>query len=84
MYFPPNSNRKYINFGNAKPKKNNGKGITSDPIFEKKGIDIFLGNVVLKEVTETRFLGVIFDLTLDWNVHIKSLTKKTQDFICNN
>ena len=83
MYFPPN--RKYINFGNTKPKRNNGKCITSDPIIEKKGIDIFLGNVALKEITETRFLGVIFDPTLDWNVHIiKFLTKKTQDIICNN
>ena len=68
--------RKYINFGNTKPKKDNGEGITSDPSIEKKGIDIFLGNVALKEVTETPFLGVMFDPTLDWNVHIKSLTKK--------
>ena len=33
MYFPPN--RKYINFSNAKPKKNKGKGSTSDPAIEK-------------------------------------------------
>ena len=37
------------------------------------GIKIFLA---LKEVTETRFLGIIFDPTLDWNAHIKSLLKK--------
>ena len=74
MYFPPN--RKYINFSNAKPKKNKGKGSTSDPAIEKMGIEIYLGSASLKEVTETRFLGVIFDPTLDWNAHIKSLLKK--------
>ena len=40
------------------------------------GIEIYLGSASLKEVTETRFLGVIFDPTLDWNAHIKSLLKK--------
>ena len=68
MYLPPN--RKYINFSNAKPKKNKGQGSTSDPAIEKMGIEIYLGSVSLKEVTETRFLGVIFDPTLDWNAHI--------------
>ena len=40
------------------------------------GIEIYLGSVLLKEVTETRFLGVIFDPTLDCKAHIKSLLKK--------
>ena len=53
MYFPPN--RTYINFSNAKPKNNKGKGSTSDPAIEKMGIEIYLGSVSLKEVTETRF-----------------------------
>ena len=74
MYFPPNI--KYTNFSNAKPKKNKGKGSTSDHAIEKMGIEIYLGSVSLKEVTETRFLGVNFDPTLDWNAHIKSLLKK--------
>ena len=74
MYFPPN--RKYLNFSNTKLKKNKGKDNTSNPEVEKMGIEIFLGNIALKEVTETRFLGIIFDPTLDWNAHIKSLLKK--------
>ena len=74
MYFPPN--RKYLNFSNTKLKKNKGKDNTSDPEIEKMSIEIFLGNIVLKKVTETRFLGIIFDPTLDWNAHIKSLLKK--------
>ena len=32
MYFPPNI--KYINFNNAKPKNNKGKGSTSDPAIQ--------------------------------------------------
>ena len=63
-------------------KKNKGKGSTSDPAIEKMGIEIYLGSVLLKEVTETRFLGVIFDPALDWNAHIKSI-EKTHDIICN-
>ena len=81
IYFPPN--RKYLNFSNTKLKKNKGKDNTNDPEVEKMGIEIFLGNIALKEVTETRFLGIIFDPTLDWNTHIKFLLKKTKDIICN-
>ena len=52
MYFPP-FNRKFLNFSNTKLKKNKGKDGTSDPEIEK--IEIFLGNIALEEVTETRF-----------------------------
>ena len=76
MYFPPN--RKYLNFSNTKLKKNKGKDNTSDPEVEEMGIEIFLGNIALKEVTETRFLGINFDPTLDWNAHIKSLLKNSR------
>ena len=53
MYFPPN--KKYTKFSTANPEKDIIKYSTNDLVIEKMGIKIFLDNVALKEVTETRF-----------------------------
>ena len=34
---------------------------SQDPIFEKKGMNVLIDNVPVKEVTEVRFLGVVLD-----------------------
>ena len=38
--------------------------------------EIKIQNTCIKKVTETKFLGVIIDENLNWNAHIKQLTKK--------
>ena len=37
---------------------------------------LYIGNFLIKEVTEAKFLGVILDNKLSWIPHIKHLTKK--------
>ena len=37
---------------------------------------IFVGTINIKEVTETKFLGVIFDSGLDWSIYVSHLIKK--------
>ena len=39
-------------------------------------IGIFLNGIEVEKVSEAKFLGVIIDDKLSWNVHIKSLIKK--------
>ena len=45
-------------------------------ILHKTGLKLFIGSTSIKEVTETRFLGVTFDAKLNWNAHIIQLQKK--------
>ena len=37
---------------------------------------ILAGTINIKEVTEAKFLGVIFDSGLDWSIHVSQLIKK--------
>ena len=37
---------------------------------------IYINGMKLKEVNETKFLGVVIDKNLDWNAHMKHLSKK--------
>ena len=37
---------------------------------------ILVGTINIKEVTEAKFLGVIFDSGLDWSIHVSQLIKK--------
>ena len=74
MYLPPS--RKFLNTKTIKVKEKKGKGKSNaspktETIIEKSGMNISIGKIALKEVTETKFLGIIFDTLLDWNVHIK-------------
>ena len=39
-------------------------------------LKLSIGATLIKEVTETRFLGVTFDSKLNWNAHITQLQKK--------
>ena len=45
-------------------------------IIEKTNAPIHIGENAVKEVTEVRFRGVIFDPLLDWSAHIHYLKKK--------
>ena len=42
---------------------------------KKTNATIHIGENAVKEVTEVRFLGVIFDPLLDWSAHIHYLKK---------
>ena len=48
----------------------------ANKIVEKTNALLYIGKNAVKEVTEVRFLGVIFDLLLDWRAHIHYLKKK--------
>ena len=37
---------------------------------------ILVGTINIKEVTEAKFLGVMFDSGLDWSIHVSQLIKK--------
>ena len=79
MYFPPA--RKYLNTKIIEVKAKNAKSKNNaspktETFIEKAGIHISIGKTVLKEVTETKFLCVIFDPLLDWSAHINHLKSK--------
>ena len=41
-------------------------------------IPLILENTVIKQVTETKFLGVLIDQHLSWKPHISFVSKKSQ------
>ena len=43
---------------------------------DNNNTELKIDNNVIKQVTETKFLGVTIDEKLNWNAHIKHLTKK--------
>ena len=61
MYFSKASNRKVYNGSDA-------DGENNPPIM--------IGSTEIKQVSETKFLGVIIDEKLSWGAHVKSLSKK--------
>ena len=75
MYFPPK--RKFLKIRHTDKKyssaSNNNKNVET---VEKTNATIYLGENIVKEVTEVRFLGVIFDPLLQWSAHIQYLKKK--------
>ena len=78
MYFPPA--QKYLNTKTIEVKAKNAKSKNNaspktETVIEKTGIHISIGKTVLKEVTETKFLGIIFDPLLDWSAHINHLKR---------
>ena len=60
MYFPP------------KPKYLSTKHIAA----EKCGEAVHIGQNAIKEVTEVKFLGVMLDPLINWNIQIQHLKKK--------
>ena len=79
MYFPPGRkflNTKTIEIREKKAKSKNNDSPKTEAVIEKTGIIISIGKTALKEVTETKFLGIIFDPLLNWNAHIKHLKSK--------
>ena len=82
MYFPPK--RKFLKIKHTDKKcssvSNNNKNVET---VEKTNATLYLGENIVKEVTEVRFLGVIFDpLLLQWSAHIQYLKKK--NILCCN
>ena len=74
MYFPPK--RKYLKISHVDKKGISESSKDAITIIEKTNAPIYIGENAVKEVTEVRFLGVIFDLLLDWSAHICDLKKK--------
>ena len=75
MYFPPK--RKFLKIKHTNKKcssvSNNKKNVET---VDKINAAINLGENIVKEGTELRFLGVIFDPLLQWSAHIHYLKKK--------
>ena len=74
MYFPPK--RKFLKVTHVDKKNSLESSIDASTIIEKTDAQIHIGENAVKEVTEVRFLGVIFDPLLDWSAHIHYLKKK--------
>ena len=53
-----------------------GSKAAAHPVESPNLPNIILDGMELKEVSETKFLGVMIDNKLSWDSHIKSLTKK--------
>ena len=67
MYFP--SSRKPINLNKNAQSKHNYHTVQNE-------IKLFIGRNQIKEVTDTKFLGIQFDPMLNWSTHIETLRKK--------
>ena len=79
MYFPPGRkflNTKTIEIREKKAKSKNNDSPKTETVIEKTGIIISIGKTALKEVTETKFMGIIFNPLLNWNALIKHLKSK--------
>ena len=74
MYFPPK--RKFLKVTHVDKKSSLKSSKDASTIIEKTNAPIHIGENAVKEVTEVRFLGVIFDPLLDWSAHIHYLRKK--------
>ena len=75
MYFPPN--RKFLHTSEVRRKSNKKDSkIHRQREVQKAGLSISIASAPIKEVTEAKFLGVWFDPTLIWNVHIRNTCNK--------
>ena len=74
MYFPPK--RKFLKLTHVNENSSSTGSKNANKIVDKTNALIYIGKNAVKEVTEVRFLGVIFDPLLDWSAHIHYLKKK--------
>ena len=82
MYFPPNRKFLTIEQSSKISNKKTGKSKSIKEI-QNTGLSISIASTQIKEVTETKFLGVWFDPMLTWNVHIKAIRNKLMSSITN-
>ena len=73
-YFP--LKRKFVRVTHVDKKCSLKSSKGANTIVEKTNAPIYIGENTVKEVTEVRFLGIIFDPLLDWSTHIHYLKKK--------
>ena len=77
MYFPPS--RKYLTKSKTEApctSKKQRNASHNAPIHEKLGVTLSINGVIIKEATDTRFLGVTFDPLLKWDIHTEHVIKK--------
>ena len=74
MYFPPKC--RFLKISNIDKKCSSASNKNTNTTIEKTNGTIYLGENIVKEVTEVRFLGIIFDPLLEWSAHIQYLKKK--------
>ena len=74
MYFPPK--RRFHKISNTDKKCSSASNKNTNTTIEKTNATIYLGENIIKEVTEVRFLGIIFDPLLEWSAHIQYLKKQ--------
>ena len=82
MYFPPK--RKFLKLTHVNEKFSSAGSKNANNIVEKINALIYIGKNALKEVTEVRFLGVIFDPLLDWSAQCpySLLKEKIENILC--
>ena len=72
MHFPPKKNK-----SNKNPKYNTEECKKNSTIaMNDIDISIRIGSSPIKKVNEVRFLGVVFDPNINWNIHIQELQQK--------
>ena len=74
MYFPPK--RRFLKISNMDKKCSSASDKNTNTTIEKTNATIYLGENIVKEVTDLRFIGIIFDPLLEWSAHIQYLKKK--------
>ena len=79
MYFPPK--RRFPKISNIDKKCSTASNKNTSTTIEKTNATIYLGENIVKEVTEVRFLGIIFDPLSEWSAHIQYLKKNYEHFL---
>ena len=74
MYFAPGRKKKYVKSKGKNVKK--GKKINESHEIIDDELYVAIDNKVIKQVTETKFLGVTIDNQLSWKPHIDILNRK--------
>ena len=73
MHFPPKKSKSNGKATTKKPKNAKEYNKNSATVMNNVDISIAIGSSSIKKVSEARFLGVVFDPSINWNFHIEEL-----------
>ena len=76
MHFPPKKNKSNGKATTRKPKNAKEYIKNSATVMNSVDTSIAIGSSSIKKVSEARFLGVVFDPNINWNIHIEELQQK--------
>ena len=76
MHFPPKKSKSNGKATTKKPKNAKEYNKNSATVMNNVDISIAIESSSIKKVSEARFLGVVFDPSINWNFHIEELQQK--------